>query len=170
MSLFWSPNGMRACRSSSLIAPEARRRDATTLTSSSKKMRLSASLPRFGMNLRLRLRPPPVWYHDTTHECQSIEATQRWGGLRTFVASDLISRIDAQRTAGVDVEPTFAQVGTDRCRPNRQRPASRITEYSASLGVRPRAGLPGTYLQATAGSQRHFRLVKVLPWTQSQLR
>ena len=35
--------------------PVARRRDMATLTSSSKKMRLSASLPRFGMNLRLRL-------------------------------------------------------------------------------------------------------------------
>ena len=37
--------------SSSLIAPVALRRDTLTPTSSSKKMRLSASLPRFGMNL-----------------------------------------------------------------------------------------------------------------------
>jgi hypothetical protein len=42
---------MMPCRSSSLIAPVALRRDAERLTSSSKKMRLSASLPRFGMNL-----------------------------------------------------------------------------------------------------------------------
>ena len=42
------------CRSSSLIAPVALRRDAARLRSSSKKMRLSASLPRFGMSLRLR--------------------------------------------------------------------------------------------------------------------
>ena len=48
-----SPNGMRTCRSSSLITPVALRRDAARLTSSSKKMRLSASLPRFGMNSRL---------------------------------------------------------------------------------------------------------------------
>ena len=47
--------GDEPCRSSSLIAPVALRRDAARLTSSSKKMRLSASLPRFGMNLRLRL-------------------------------------------------------------------------------------------------------------------
>jgi hypothetical protein len=47
--------GDDALRSSSLIAPVALSRDAAKLTSSSKKMRLSASLPRFGMNLTLRL-------------------------------------------------------------------------------------------------------------------
>ena len=55
MSLVCWPKGMRAHWFSSLITPVALRRDAATLTSSSKKMRLSASLPRFGMNLRLRL-------------------------------------------------------------------------------------------------------------------
>ena len=39
----------------SLIAPVALRRDAAMLTSSSKKVRLSALLPRLGMNLKLRL-------------------------------------------------------------------------------------------------------------------
>ena len=34
------------------------RRDAVRLASSSKKTRLCASLPRFGMNLRLRLARP----------------------------------------------------------------------------------------------------------------
>ena len=38
---------------------EAFRRDTVRLRSSSKKMRLSASLPRFGMNLRLRLARHP---------------------------------------------------------------------------------------------------------------
>ena len=46
---------MMPCRSSSLIAPEALKRDTPTLTSSSKKRRLSASIARFGMILRLRL-------------------------------------------------------------------------------------------------------------------
>jgi hypothetical protein len=54
--------------------PQALSRDTPTLTSSSKKMRLSASLPRFGMNLRLPPRSPPVWYYDTSQVCQSIEA------------------------------------------------------------------------------------------------
>ena len=37
------------------IAPVALSRDAVRLASSSKKQRLAASVPRFGMNLRLRL-------------------------------------------------------------------------------------------------------------------
>ena len=51
---------------------EARRGEAHEF---SKKMRPSASLLRFGMNLRLRLAAP-VWYHDTTQDHQSIEALQ----------------------------------------------------------------------------------------------
>jgi hypothetical protein len=43
------------CLSSSLIAPVALRRAASRLRSSSKKKRLAASIPRFGMKLRLRL-------------------------------------------------------------------------------------------------------------------
>ena len=53
--LLLPPKATMPCRSSSLIAPVALRRDAERLTSSSKKMRLSASLARFGMGLRLRL-------------------------------------------------------------------------------------------------------------------
>jgi hypothetical protein len=50
------------------------------------------------------------------------------------------------------------------------------TENSASLGARPRAGPPETYLQAATGSKqhtgspRHISLVKVLLWAQSQPR
>ena len=55
MSLAYSPNGVLARWSSILITPVALRRDAATLTSSSQKMRLSASVPRFGMNLELGL-------------------------------------------------------------------------------------------------------------------
>lgn len=55
MTLVCSPNGMWAHWSSSLIRPVALRRDTPTLTSWSKKTRVSASLPRFGMSLRLRL-------------------------------------------------------------------------------------------------------------------
>ena len=56
-ALAWSssPKAMTPCLSSSLIAPVALRRDASRLTSSSKKKRPAASIPRFGMNLRLRL-------------------------------------------------------------------------------------------------------------------
>ena len=39
-----------------------------------------------------------------------------------------------------------------------------MTDNSASFGVPPRAGPPETHQQATAGSQRHFSLVKVLRW------
>ena len=48
---FLCHRSMTPCLSSSLIAPVALRRDAVRLISSSKKMRLSASLPRFGMSL-----------------------------------------------------------------------------------------------------------------------
>ena len=41
-----------------------------------------------------------------------------------------------------------------------------MTENSASLGVLPRAGPTRTNLQAAAGSQLHFRLVKVCPCVQ----
>jgi hypothetical protein len=51
----WSAKAMTPCRSSILIAPVALSRDAARPTSSSKKTRLCASIPRFGMNLRLRL-------------------------------------------------------------------------------------------------------------------
>jgi hypothetical protein len=30
-----------------------------------------------------------MWYHDTTYMCQSIGASQGWGGLRTFVEAAL---------------------------------------------------------------------------------
>jgi hypothetical protein len=46
---------MWAHLSSSPIMPVALRRDAAMLTSSSKKMRVFASLPRLGMNFGLRL-------------------------------------------------------------------------------------------------------------------
>jgi hypothetical protein len=42
---------------------EARYADAHELI---EEVRLSASLPRFGMNLRPRLARLPMWYHDTT--------------------------------------------------------------------------------------------------------
>ena len=47
--LLFVTEGDEPYRSSSLIAPVALRRDAVRLASSSKKMRLSASLPRLGM-------------------------------------------------------------------------------------------------------------------------
>ena len=72
---FIAPNGMWAHWSSSLIAPVARRRDTLRLTSSSKKMRLPASIARFGMNLRLRLARHMCGIN-TTYECRSIEALQ----------------------------------------------------------------------------------------------
>jgi hypothetical protein len=65
------------------------------LTSSSKKMRLSASLPRFGINLGYA-SPARMWYHGTTHVRQSIEAPQGRGGLRTFVASGRVVVVPAR--------------------------------------------------------------------------
>src|ERR1700722_11607251 len=56
MSLVCSPNSMWAHWSSSLIRPVALRRDTPTLTSWSKKTRVSASVPRLGMEAMLRLR------------------------------------------------------------------------------------------------------------------
>jgi hypothetical protein len=44
-----------------------------------------------------------------------------------------------------------------------------MTENSAFLGAQPRAGPPKTYLQAAAGSQRHFSLAEVLPWALPRL-
>jgi hypothetical protein len=43
-----------------------------------------------------------------------------------------------------------------------------MTEDSASLARDREPARPGTYLQATAGPQRHFSLVKVSILTQSQ--
>jgi Transposase DDE domain group 1/PEP-CTERM motif len=45
-----------------------------------------------------------------------------------------------------------------------------MTENTAFLGAPSRAGPPETHLQATAGSQRHFSLAKVLLWAQFQPR
>jgi hypothetical protein len=79
MSLFCSPNGMRACRSSSLIAPMARRRDTPTLTSWSKKTRRSASLPRLGMGLTDAC-PVPLRYQYTTQPVGGHLARGAWAG------------------------------------------------------------------------------------------
>jgi hypothetical protein len=77
MTLDCSPNGMWAHWSSSLIRPVALRRDTPTLTSRSKKTRVSASLPRFGMSLRLRFA---LWYHGTTvNRVGHVRAQQSWG-------------------------------------------------------------------------------------------
>jgi hypothetical protein len=74
----------------------ALRRAASRLRSSSKKKRLAASIPRFGMKLRLRLARH-LRYYGTTRECHSIETSQGRGGLGTFVASDRMSRVDVLR-------------------------------------------------------------------------
>ena len=54
----------------------ALRRDTPTLTSSSKKMRPSASIARFGMNLRVRLARHLHCIMIPPYECQSIDAQQ----------------------------------------------------------------------------------------------
>src|ERR1700733_10227864 len=73
---------MMPCWSSSLIAPVALRRDAAMLTNSSKKRRLSASLPRFGM--KATLRPSLVRYYHTTRENPSDSRVAALERLRTF--------------------------------------------------------------------------------------
>ena len=65
--------------------PEARRGEANEFIEEDAAVRVASA---FRHELKATPRPPPVRYHDTTHECQSIEAPQGWGGLRTFVASD----------------------------------------------------------------------------------
>jgi hypothetical protein len=70
---------------------DARYADAHKLIEENAAVRVASA---FWHELKAALRPPPVRYHDTTRECQSIEAPQGWGGLRTLVASDLTSRID----------------------------------------------------------------------------
>ena len=78
------------------IAPEALKRDTLTLTSSSKKMRLSASLPRFGMNLRVRLARRLCGIM-IPHRGPIDRGSARLGGLRSR-REQLISRIDVTRT------------------------------------------------------------------------
>ena len=65
--------------------PEARYADANEFIEEDAAVRVASA---FWHELKATPRPPPVWYYDTTRECQSIEAPQGWGGLRTFVASD----------------------------------------------------------------------------------
>jgi hypothetical protein len=64
---------------------QARYPDANKLIEENAAVRVASA---FRHELKAAPRPPPVRYHDTTHDCQSIEASQGWGGLRTFVASD----------------------------------------------------------------------------------
>jgi hypothetical protein len=61
---------------------EARRGEAHKLIEENAAVRVASA---FRHELKAA---PPVRYHDTTYECQSIEAPQGWGGLRAFVASD----------------------------------------------------------------------------------
>ena len=64
---------------------EARHADAHEFIEEDAAVRVASA---FRHELKATPRPPSVWYHDTTHERQSIEAPQGSGGLRTFVASD----------------------------------------------------------------------------------
>ena len=65
--------------------PQARRGEAHEFIEEDAAVRVDSA---FWHELKATPRPPPVRYHDTTYVCQSIEAPQGWGGLRTFVASD----------------------------------------------------------------------------------
>ena len=64
---------------------EARYADAHEFIEEDAAVRVASA---FWHELKATPRPSPVRYHDTTNERQSIEASQGWGGLRTFVASD----------------------------------------------------------------------------------
>jgi hypothetical protein len=83
--------GLPVLKSDRARGAEARYADAHKLIEENAAVRVASA---FWHELKAALRPPPVRYHDTTRECQSIEAPQGWGGLRTLVASDLTSRID----------------------------------------------------------------------------
>jgi hypothetical protein len=85
------------------------KRDTLTLISSSKKMRPPASIARFGMNLRLRLDPPPVRYYDTTREGLSMEQLRKAGRIAHIRRERLMSRIDVYRT--FPIAPVGTAVG-----------------------------------------------------------
>ena len=54
---------------------EARRGDAHEFIEEDAAIRVASAL---WHKLKAAPGPPAVWYHDTTHECQSIEAPQGW--------------------------------------------------------------------------------------------
>jgi hypothetical protein len=84
-------------------SPQARRVEAQEFVEEAAACRIG---PAFRHELKSAPRPPPVRYYGTTRECQSIEAPQGWGGLRTVRRERLMSRIDVKpklRTAAADV-------------------------------------------------------------------
>ena len=103
------------CRSSSLIAPVALRRDAVRLRSSSKKQRLAASVPRFGMQLRLRLARHLCGIMIPHARLIDIGSASQ-GALRMFVnAFDVTGRRAADRVEGRDGRRTARHLkGTGR--------------------------------------------------------
>jgi hypothetical protein len=82
--------------------PEARRGDAHELIEKDAVLRVG---PAFRHELKAMSRTPPVWYHDTTRECQSIEAPQWWADCARSVAEYLLVLDDAAFGGATPVKP-----------------------------------------------------------------
>jgi hypothetical protein len=77
--------GLPVLKSDRARGLEARHADANKFIEENAATRID---PAFWHELKAAPRPLPVRYYDTTHERQSAKASQGWGRLRTFVASD----------------------------------------------------------------------------------
>ena len=71
-------NAMPVLKPDRARGPEARYGEANKFIEENAVVRVASA---FWHELKATPRRP-MWYHDTTYECQSIEAPQGWGGLR----------------------------------------------------------------------------------------
>jgi hypothetical protein len=140
--------------------------------------------PWFSLSRGRPVRPPESPSGPVRVSPASIAIPSVAKPVLSLLMASLSPGLDARSSAWGQLNPSLTaghinSVTNSICLAFHEKPReTRVltTENSASLGARPRAGPPETYLQAATGSKqhtgspRHISLVKVLLWAQSQPR